>query len=240
WTVGSVVTGVGGVAKGGVKLAKVGVDVGKKSLELMEETAKKVKGKTAEIVNIQEYAQKVADKALVNSGGKLSYSGEPLLDMSKLSNQQKGVMGELFGEGTVKKIVPDGRKVGRSPGIGETGIDDLYQVKRTDVDFVIIEYKFNTAKLKKTNDGKQMSDSWLNGENTGYNRVLESVNGNRQMASDIRIAMDSGRVEKWVVRTFPDGTSHVEVLNKNAKNMGIDNKSSTILSTLDNFSGVTP
>lgn len=84
----------------------------------------------------------LAEQALLKSGGVHGLDGEPLLDLKQLTNAQKGAMGELFGPHTVKKIVPDGKKLARMPGVGETGIDDLYKVNRPDVDYVVIEYKF--------------------------------------------------------------------------------------------------
>ncbi|WP_155638453.1 hypothetical protein [Burkholderia cepacia] len=50
------------------------------------------------------------------------------------------------------------------PAVGEQGIDDFYKVNKPDVDYVIVEYKYDTSKLKKTDDGLQMSDDWLSGE----------------------------------------------------------------------------
>lgn len=67
----------------------------------------------------------------------------------------------------VKQIVPDGTKIGRIPELGQTDIDDLYKVARPDVDYVVIEYKFDKSALGNTTDGKQMSDAWLRGDKNG-------------------------------------------------------------------------
>jgi hypothetical protein len=94
-------------------------------------------------------------------------------------------------------------------------IDDLYKVARPDVDFVVVEYKFGTAKLGKTLDGVQMSDGWLLGTNTGKNRLLDAVG--REEALLIDRALKTGRVEKWLVHTDPFGAVTVGLLDKNAK-----------------------
>ncbi|MAM56186.1 MAG: hypothetical protein CMN25_02505 [Salinicola sp.] len=52
----------------------------------------------------------------------------------------------------------------------EQGLEDLYQVNRPDVDYVVIEYKFvgiesktGASGLGKTGDGRQGSESWIMG-----------------------------------------------------------------------------
>ena len=101
------------------------------------------------------------------------------------------------------------------PGIDETGIDDLYKVNKPGVDYVIVEYKFGSSKLGSTADGLQMSDDWLTGVNTNYNRIDESV-GSAE-GSNVRAALDSNRVEKWLVRTDQFGRVTVGVLNGDGK-----------------------
>jgi hypothetical protein len=110
----------------------------------------------------------------------------------------------------------DAEKLGRTQGIGENGIDDLYKVNRPDVDYVVVEYKFGTSKLGDTVDGKQMSDAWLSGATSGRNRILDSV-GDRRLAADISSAMDSGRVEKWIVHTDPSGGTSIGVVDGSGK-----------------------
>jgi filamentous hemagglutinin len=165
----------------------------------------------------------IAQKALLKSGGVLDNSGNAVLDMSKLSANQKSVMGDLFGAETVTRIVPDGTKLARIPGIGETGLDDLYRVNRPDVDFVVIEYKFLSDKAKsgssalgKTGDGLQGSESWI----MGSDRINKAVGNN--IGIDVRRAVDNGRVETWVVRTLPNGSTEVEVLDSLGKAKVVD------------------
>jgi copper oxidase (laccase) domain-containing protein len=71
--------------------------------------------------------------------------------------------------------------------------------------------------LGSTADGMQMSDGWLTGTNTGYKRILESVNDNQQVADNISSAMKAGRVEKWVVNTDQAGGTSVWLVDAAGK-----------------------
>lgn len=64
-----------------------------------------------------------------------------------------------------------------------------------------------------------MSDNLLQGAVTNYDRIRESVNGNRKVADSINDALRTGRVEKWVVHTDPYGNVTVGVLDKGGKFM---------------------
>lgn len=197
WQVGGIVTGVGGVAKGGVALAKVGVRLGTEGLETMAGIGK-------------------FDRMLAR-GGEFNLNGTPLMDFRALTNAQKGVIGELMGAERIQQIVPGAERIGRTPNVGQTGIDDLYKVQKPGVDYIIVEYKFGSSALKKTDDGLQMSDGWMTGVNTGYDRILEAVSGNEKVADNINKSMASGRIEKWLVHTDPHGAVTVGVLDKAGK-----------------------
>ncbi|WLH14027.1 hypothetical protein PSH58_06735 [Pseudomonas hefeiensis] len=197
WQVGSIATGVGGAAKGGVALAKAGIKVGTEGLEAMAGLAK-------------------FDK-LVARGGQFNPNGTPLMDFRALTNAQKSIIGDVMGGERIKSLVPSAEKIGRAPDIGQTGIDDLYKVDKPGVDYLVVEYKFGSSKLKPTKDGLQMSDDWLQGTNTNYDRILESVGGNQKTADSINKAMAAGRVEKWLVHTDPFGNVTVGVLEKGGK-----------------------
>lgn len=64
-----------------------------------------------------------------------------------------------------------------------------------------------------------MGDSWLRGDQTGYNRILESV-GVRE--ADAVTDARAGRVEKWVVRTRPNGSTEIQVLDAAGKPKAVD------------------
>ena len=149
--------------------------------------------------------------------------------MSKLSNSQKGLMGELFGDNLVKQIIPEGKKLTSMPTIGSQGIDDLYKVNKADVDYVIIEYKFNTAKQGKTKDGLQASHSWI----TGSKRIEKAVG---KEAKKVRNSVNAGRTETWLVNVMPDGSSNIKVLDVNGKPKNID--TSKIILPNKSYNGV--
>jgi filamentous hemagglutinin len=181
---------------------------------------------------------KAAEEALMRSGGAFDKVGNPLLDMSKLTNEQKRVIGEnLFGPNTVKQIVPDGQQIARMQGQGSNGLDELYKVKRPDVDYVNIEYKFvgqdsktGAQVLGNTADGKQGSASWI----AGSGRIEKAV-GSLDEARSVKASLESGRVESWVVTVRPDGSTAVQVLDALGKPKPIDH-SKIILPNL-NLSG---
>ncbi len=120
---------------------------------------------------VSKQLDKAAEQALLKSGGAFDTAGNAILDLKSLSNDQKRIMGELFGENTIKQIIPDGQKLARIPETGETGLDDLYKVNRPDVDYVVIEYKFDQSSLGSTLDGKQGSQTWI----TGSDRIEKAV-----------------------------------------------------------------
>jgi filamentous hemagglutinin len=179
--------------------------------------------------------------ALLRSGGAFDKAGNPLLDMSKLSNEQKRLVCEqLFGPNTVKQIVPNGQQIARMQGQGSNGIDELYKVNRPDVDYVSIEYKFvgqdnkiGSQVLKNTNDGLQGSVGWMGGSG----RIEKAVES-REEAAAVRDALRTNRVESWVVTVRPDGSTAVEVLDALGKPKPI-NQSKIILPQV-NLSGAQP
>lgn len=166
---------------------------------------------------LDDLMERQAFQALMRSGGVHGKDGLPLLDLKHLTNDQKRVMGELFGEHSVKNLFPNGEKLARLQGTGSKGIDDLYRTNRPDVDFVVVEYKFGTSKLGHTADGTQMSDDWLTGAKSNFDRILDSVGGDVAKARDIRKALDAGRVERWVVNTDPHGSVSVGIVDRMGK-----------------------
>ena len=109
--------------------------------------------------------------------------------------------------------MPDAQRIGRLPTIGQQGIDDLYKVKRPDVDYLLVEYKFGTSRLGNTVDGVQMSDGWLQGTVSNYNRILEAVGNSYAVADSVTDALRAGRIERWVVHTDPFGNVSVGMVD---------------------------
>lgn len=146
------------------------------------------------------------------------------MDFSKLTSQQKGVVGELLGPQTVQNVLPGATRLSRTGEIGSKGLDDVYKVTSANADYLVVEYKFGTSPLGKTADGLQMSDGWV----TGSDRILKAV-GNATEASKIEAAIRSGRVEKWIVHTDPVGGTSVWIVDAAGK---IAKANSTITSKL--------
>lgn len=213
------VSGAGSAAKAGGKLSEKATEaIGKK---------------------LDEVIDGLAEQAFIKNGGIVDKAGNALIDLKSLSNDQKRVIGEVFGETTVRKIVPEGEKLARMQGAGDTGIDDLYRVNRPDVDYVVIEYKFvgdvkkggNTS-LINTNDGKQGSESWT----LGSGRLEKAVGVDS--ARDITAAIKTGRTETWVVTTGSNGSTEIQVLDSLGKPKPID--TSKILASKPNLLGAQP
>ena len=189
---------------------------------LGKETAKQItKGRTliGEKINakLDQIAQKQFEQ-FVAKGEVFTPYGKQKLDFSHLTKAERGIVGDIFGTEKVRQLLPKGsQKIGRAMHVGEKGIDDLYRVNRPDVDYLVIEYKFGQSKIKNTLDGLQTSDSWLLGEHTGFNRVLDSVGKDRRLATHIRKSIESERVEKWLVHTDERGLVSLKLLDKNGK-----------------------
>lgn len=76
----------------------------------------------------------------------------------------------------------------------------------SDIKYVIDEAKFGKSQLGTTKDGVQMSDDWLNGTNTGSNRILKAVDGDKKLANDITKALRQGKVERVLSKIDSDGS----------------------------------
>lgn len=95
------------------------------------------------------------------------------------------------------------------------GVDDIWRNPKPPPDYVITEYKYGDGKLGVTRDGLQASDDWLNGVVTGRDR-LKAALGEAE-ALNVRISMDGGRVEKWLLRSDPDGGLTKDLLDAAGK-----------------------
>ncbi|MGX5732278.1 hemagglutinin repeat-containing protein [Pseudoxanthomonas beigongshangi] len=183
--------------------------------------AQKLKGPLDTLVDSQMDA--LAQRALLRSGGMHGLDGQALLDFKVLTNDQKRVIGEMFGDNAVRTLLPDGRQLARSQGAGTNGIDDLFKVNRPDVDYVNIEYKFvgdynktGASRLDKTADGLQGSEQWIGGS-----ARLERALGGRA-ADEVRQAIRKNRFESWVVTVRPDGSTEIQVLDAAGKSKPVD------------------
>lgn len=83
------------------------------------------------------------------------------------------------------------------------GIDGVYYKPDGKPPYIIGEAKFGTAKLTKTRDGVQMSDSWINGSDRLVNAVGKNV------ADDILLE----GYEKRLVQITSDGEINITILD---------------------------
>jgi type VI secretion system secreted protein VgrG len=138
------------------------------------------------------------------------------------TNHEKGAVGE---ETAHKEMVENGYKpIGNKDGQyqpGQSGIDGVYEVpaEKQPPKYVIVEAKYNKAKLGKTKDGKQMNDEWVKSDDPPR---LKKAGLSKKEQKEIKRGLDrdDGSVEKVVIRTKPDRTTSVKNLDSNVKVIG--------------------
>jgi hypothetical protein len=136
--------------------------------------------------------------------------------IKKQSPANKGIFGEAAGDQfMIKRDFEKLNNGGKPTQIGDNpngwGLDGVWKNANPPPDYVITEMKFGESKLGQTRDGRQMSDDWLNGVNTGFDR-LESAVGKRA-ADTIQDSIKIGNVEKWLLRIDENGIVSKQVLD---------------------------
>lgn len=86
------------------------------------------------------------------------------------------------------------RKPDLLQGWGEHGLDNVY---KSGNDYYIIEAKYGSSTLQMTNDGMQLSDTWI----FGSNRLKNAVN-NPAIEADIKLK----GYKRILANISPDGT----------------------------------
>ena len=94
---------------------------------------------------------------------------------------------------------------------GHQGIDGVYYNPNGHPPYIISEAKYNTAKLGKTKDGKQMNERWID-------RRLENAVGEERIAA-IQDAMEFGDFQSHLFNIKQDGRIIVNQLDEMAKKM---------------------
>ncbi|MBM2882843.1 VENN motif pre-toxin domain-containing protein, partial [Chromobacterium phragmitis] len=205
---GKLLTDAASLLAGGAGLAKTGVQLTEKITVAAVSATEKAASSLAGVAKFDR---------LVANGGRFAADGRPMMDFSQLTTAQKGVVGDLMGGEKIQQLVPGAKEIGFTPGVGQSGIDGLYQVNKPGVDYIVVEYKFGASKQGMTKDGLQGSDSWLTGANTNYNRILESVGNDQRTADAISDSLKAGRVEKWLVHTDPFGRVTVGIMGRDGR-----------------------
>ncbi|MCC2379525.1 cytoplasmic protein [Bacillus wiedmannii] len=139
-------------------------------------------------------------------------------DAKTATNKQKGNYGEikssdnLLNNQSLKEAGFDLKPVGKSApsGINDKivkGIDGLYENTNAEskIKYVIDEAKFGSSQLGKTKDGRQMSNDWLKGSETGKSRILKAVEGDEVLAEQITKALQKGKVERVLSKVDSSG-----------------------------------
>jgi hypothetical protein len=124
------------------------------------------------------------------------------------SNAEKGVYGEHISDAYMRaqghtKLNDGGLLTPPPPGGSARGhgIDGVWRHGNPPPDYVITEAKYDTSRLGMTNDGRQMSDSWIMGSER-----LEKAVGDDEADSILRAMKRIGRLEKRLHKITPNGT----------------------------------
>lgn len=133
---------------------------------------------------------------------------------NEFTTKEKGNYGEMKVDQNMRENGYDkisGRMVTDLDAPLEKGIDGVYENKDGHPPIVIIDAKYGIAKLGETQDGKQMSSSWIN------NRLDEAVG--KEKADEIRMEqlLNPDNVVSYVGHVDCNGNVTYDKLDSNAQ-----------------------
>ncbi|PGU79804.1 hypothetical protein COD76_19195 [Bacillus cereus] len=188
------------------------------------------------IQNTKDTIQKIQSSGGGAANGKPSSNKNTTVDnfdAKTATNKQKGNYGEikssdnLLNNQSLKEAGFDLKPVGKSApsGINDKivkGIDGLYENANAEskIKYVIDEAKFGSSQLGKTKDGRQMSNDWLNGSETGKSRILKAVDGDEVLAEKIANALEDSEVERVLSKVDSSGNVKTYRLDEEGNNIG--------------------
>ncbi|NIE91050.1 hypothetical protein F3J09_09605 [Bacillus sp. Ab-1751] len=188
------------------------------------------------IQNTKDTIQKIQSSGGGAANGKPSSNKNTNVDnfdAKTATNKQKGNYGEikssdnLLNNQSLKEAGFDLKPVGKSAptGINDKivkGIDGLYENANpnSNIKYVIDEAKFGSSQLGKTKDGRQMSNDWLNGSETGKSRILKAVDGDEVLAEKIANALEDSEVERVLSKVDSSGKVKTYRLDEEGNNIG--------------------
>lgn len=188
------------------------------------------------IQNTKDTIQKIQSSGGGAANGKPSSNKNTNVDnfdAKTATNKQKGNYGEikssdnLLNNQSLKEAGFDLKPVGKSAptGINDKivkGIDGLYENANpnSNIKYVIDEAKFGSSQLGKTKDGRQMSNDWLNGSETGKSRILKAVDGDEVLAEKIANALEDSEVERVLSKVDSSGNVKTYRLDEEENNIG--------------------
>ncbi|PHG65643.1 T7SS effector LXG polymorphic toxin [Bacillus toyonensis] len=166
-------------------------------------------GKTSEIAKESGKAAQTLEAARAQQRTVIESveSGEVALKTTK----RKGNYGEMkmddFFESQTYTRISDDRVLTLDQKIVK-GIDAVYENSSPPPKYVIAEAKYNTSKLGKTNDGKQMSEDWI----LGSERLDSTLS--KEKADEIveEMLLNPENVQRIVIQVMPDGTIVKKIL----------------------------
>lgn len=167
-------------------------------------------------------AGKADDVAPAGGGGQLPRKkGAPAPDVDKppkgdgvrikRTAHEGAVFGEQKAHAKMKEMGYERIDKGGEYKPGRNGIDGVYRNPNPPPDHVVLDAKYNTATLDNTLDGRQMSDSWIRGDATGFNRLREAVGP--KAAANIRTSLDAGTAQRWLMHVDESGNVTIKVLD---------------------------
>ncbi|MBJ7938690.1 hypothetical protein JDS73_26965 [Bacillus cereus] len=167
------------------------------------------KGKTGEIAKESRKVAQTLEAARAQQRTVIESveSGEVALKTTK----RKGNYGEMkmndFFESQTYTRISDDRVLTLDQKIVK-GIDAVYENSSPPPKYVIAEAKYNTSKLGKTNDGKQMSEDWI----LGSERLDSTLS--KEKADEIveEMLLNPENVQRIVIQVMPDGTIVKKIL----------------------------
>ncbi|PGT04628.1 MULTISPECIES: hypothetical protein [Bacillus cereus group] len=134
-------------------------------------------------------------------------SGEVALKTTK----RKGNYGEMkmddFFESQTYTRISDDRVLTLDQKIVK-GIDAVYENSAPPPKYVIAEAKYNTSKLGKTNDGKQMSEDWI----LGSERLDSTLSKEKADKIVEEMLLNPENVQRIVIQVMSDGTIVKKIL----------------------------
>jgi uncharacterized Zn-binding protein involved in type VI secretion len=210
WGAGEIVEGAkeilgnGDLEEAGKRVGEAAILVAPVAMTKAEQIARAVRGaRAAEVAAEARAAEQVAKVGRGEGVAKAESTGEGVRIEPRRTNHEGAAFGEKTAHG---KMVEKGYEpVGNTDGAyhpGQQGIDGVYKNPSPPPDYIITDAKYNKADLGTLKDGtRQMSDPWIK------ERLADKV-GNVE-AAKIQQALDSGSVERWVIKVKPDGTSYV-------------------------------
>ena len=156
---------------------------------------------TAEVHTVEEIAKQQAEIL------KVRYGEEALSSSLKKGNFGEMVQDEYYRQFGYERISKD--MVTGLDDAGRKGIDGVSYNPTGHPPYIISEAKYNTAKLGKTADGRQMSKEWID------NRLLKAVG--EENYNKIRLASLQGDLQSNLFNIKSDGNIIINQLDDMAK-----------------------